>query len=268
MTTDMRTATVEASEQRLSLMSEWARLGVLFNTAPATYRIDLEDLIVRTAGFARMDERLFVMAASWLAEHHQLLDARRLGRKLDSQLGTVSAVVGAVLTLALEGAPSATQLRAAVKHCEPLTGKQPLYVMLLAYPRVLELVKQEALPLYEKWGFWHNDAVLKLNAVRPISWIWHKCPEMRLRALVGTGLEAEILELVYDSAYTVTQLARRTEATYAAVHEAASRLIKRGLARRETATPKLLRPHPLFIEMVDDVGQLRPPSRGQAAQSA
>ncbi len=235
------TSKTMAERERVSLMAEWTRLGVLFNTAPAPYRVDLEELIVRTAGFARMDERLFVMAASWLADHHRLLDARRLGRKLDNQSNESSAVAGAMLSLALQEASSATQLRAAVKHCEPIDEKQPLYFILFMYPALLDLVKQEALALFDDWGFWHNDVTLKRSAIRPVAWINRQCPELRLRALVGTGLDSEILDLLREESHTIAELTRLTGATYAATHTAAMRLLGRGLLRRDVDSRKPLR---------------------------
>jgi hypothetical protein len=173
--------------RRLELVRAWTRLGALFNTAPATTRVDLEQLIVDTAGVARSDERLFVMAASWLAEHHPLIDARRLGRRLDRVDPDTSATAGALLAMATRETTGATALEAALTYCRPLAVPELLFPVMARHPGLLTLVKAETLPLFAVWGFWHNDAVLKRNAIRPIGWVLQHCPELRIRALLGTG---------------------------------------------------------------------------------
>lgn len=221
-----------AATPTLALGREWARVGVLFNVQPADARIDLEKLVVRTAAVARDDERLCIMAASWLAAHHHLLDARRFARQLLAVDANTSAVAGVLLSMAVAGVPGTTALHAAVSHCRPLRKRQPLYRTMEKYPRLLRLVQRETLPLFRTWGFWHNDATLKLNAVRPISWIVKHCPELRVRAVLGPGLDAELVECLVNSPGTVTELSRRTGASYAATHAATSRLAARGLLVR------------------------------------
>lgn len=218
-----------AEARRIELMRAWTRLGALFNTAPATTRVDLEQLIVDTVGVARHDERLFVMAGSWLAEHHHLVDARRLGRRLDAVDASTSATAGALLAIAAQATTGSTALEAAATHCRPLAVPEPLFPVMLQYPGLLALVKAETLPLFAAWGFWHNDAVLKRNAMRPIGWILQHCPELRIRALLGTGLDAEVVELVTTAPHTVAEITRETKASYAATHTAVMRLQGRGL---------------------------------------
>jgi hypothetical protein len=220
-----------SDRMRISLMRRWTRIGVLFNAAPAAERVDLEALVLDTAAHARSDERLFVMAASWLAAHHHLLDARRLGRRLTGTHVDVetSAVAGAILSFARTGVTGPTALDAAIRHCRPLPKLAPLFPQLEAHPGLLALVKKEALPLFKAWGFWHNDATLKLNAIRPATWIVQHCPELRIRALLGAGLDAEIVELLLEAPRTAADLAGATETTYAAVHAAVTRLLGRGV---------------------------------------
>ena len=214
---------------RISLMRRWTRIGALFNTAPAAERVDLESLVLDTAAHARGDERLVVMEASWLAVHHHLLDARRLGRRLTNADAETSAVAGAVLSLARSGVTGSSALDAAIRHCRPLPKLAPLFPQLESHPGLLALVKKEALPLFKAWGFWHNDATLKLNAIRPATWIVKHCPELRVRALLGAGLDAEIVELLLEAPRTAAELAAATETTYAAVHAAVTRLLGRGV---------------------------------------
>ena len=222
-----------AAPRRVELMRAWTRIGALFNTAPATTRVDLEQLIVHTAGVARGDERLFVMAASWIAEHHHMVDARRLGRYLDAAEPSTSAAAGAMCAMAAQDTTGSTALKAAMTHCRPLALTEPLFPVMARHPGLLALIQQETLPLFAQWGFWHNDAVLKRNAIRPIGWILQHCPELWIRALLGTGLDAEVVELVTTAPRTVADVVRRTGASYAAAHASAMRLRGRGLLRRQ-----------------------------------
>ena len=61
-----------------TLASMWTRVGVLFAMRAAASPIDLERLLINTARAARLDERLFVCAASWLAQYHGFINGRRL----------------------------------------------------------------------------------------------------------------------------------------------------------------------------------------------
>lgn len=187
---------------RATAASRWARVGVLFNAEPAPDPVDLETLVVDTAAVARTDERLFVMAASWLAVHHALVDGARLARSIRDREATdaevTSAVTGALLSLALTAAPGAAAIEAGLVECQPLarTGGPrvlpPLFSILTEYPDLLAVVRREALPLYAAWGFAHNDQTLKPNAVRPLAWVLRHAPELRARATAPPPLNAAL----------------------------------------------------------------------------
>jgi hypothetical protein len=230
MSTDNESRLIE-----IRLMQQWARVGALFNVAPATESVDLELLVIETARVARGDERLFVMAASWLAEHHHLLDARRLARRLTLLEGDDSAVAGAMLAMALEGTPSATALEAVVKYCRPTTTRTLLFPVIAEIPGLPEIVQAEALPLFIRWGFWHNDVTLKRNAIRPAAWLVRECPELRVRALFGPGLDAEVVQLAGSAPRSAADMASMAGVTYAAAHAAVSRLLGRGVLVRTRA---------------------------------
>lgn len=61
-----------------AIASQWARMGAYFGAAPMRRPVDLEGLVLATARAAPDDERLFVVAASWLAVHHGFVNGRRL----------------------------------------------------------------------------------------------------------------------------------------------------------------------------------------------
>lgn len=175
-----------------SLMADWTRAGVLFTVAPTGTAIDLESMIARTADIAPQNERLFVLAATWLAVRHYLVDARRLVKAVEGLDRHASAVAGALLSVAALATTGTTALDDAIPHCRPRPRPEPLFDVMRDYPGLLAAVKRETLPIYRRWGFWHNDVELKEDAVRPVRWTLQHCPELRLRALLGSGLDAQI----------------------------------------------------------------------------
>jgi hypothetical protein len=76
-----------------AIAAAWTRVGACFTVAPSEEPVDLESLVVTTARAAPWDARLFVVAASWLATHHVLVDGHRLAllasalRGNDTQIG-------------------------------------------------------------------------------------------------------------------------------------------------------------------------------------
>src|SRR3954462_3759852 len=99
------------------LYEDWARAGGGFSVAPSGDPVDSEELITRTAAAAPGDARLFWVAASWLAVHHNLVSTRRLSDRLRAAPPLDLAVAGAMLAVARDAAGSATQLDSALKHC-------------------------------------------------------------------------------------------------------------------------------------------------------
>jgi hypothetical protein len=227
----------------MTLMRAWARLGVTFTVAPETRAVDVEDLIARTAAVAPRNERLFVMAATWISARHVLIDARHLIAVVQTLEPHASAVAGALLSVADQAAVGATALSTAAAHCRPLRRSEPLFDAFRRHRRLLELVKRETLPVFRRWGFWHNDASLAFDALRPVQWTLRHSPELRYRALLGSGLDARIAEELSRGPATVAQLATAAGATYAATHAATSRLAGRGLLVRRQSPGERKRWH-------------------------
>lgn len=215
------------------LDAQWARLGGGFTVAPARDPVDLERLIVTSARAAPCDARLFWVMASWIAVHHKLIDVRRLGRLLDAiQDDPGSAVAGAALDVALTLAGNVKSLKALRRHCRPMAHPRPLFEI-VRENRVLSMVaKRECRPEFAAWGLWQHEISDKRDAVHPVHWILARCPEFRLRSLLGADLETAIIEIVSDTPSTISDLAKRTGATRAAVHEAVANLTARGLTRK------------------------------------
>jgi hypothetical protein len=239
-----------ARTETLALGRAWTRLGAAFTVEPQRTPVDLEHVIARTVAVAPLDERLFIMAATWLAGRHTLVDARRFTATLRPLTGKASAVAGAMLSVAAESTTGQTALHAGLAVCHKLRRPEPLFDVLLTHPKLLALVKAETLPVYRRWGLWANDATLAWDALRPIRWTLRHCPELRFRALLGSGLDAGVATALAEHPATITELASATGATYAATHVAAARLAARGLLdpppraagpKRWRASPALLR---------------------------
>jgi hypothetical protein len=227
-----------------TVAAAWARIGVLFGVTPTKDVVDIELLICVTARVATYDERLYVCAASWLAEHHGFVNGRRLSALAATLDAPASATIGALLSLAREASiGGAPELEAAVARCRPLARSRPLFAAMDSMRVLRERVRSQALPIFSEWGLWHDDATLKPSAVRPTSWLLHAVPEIRVRALLGPSVEADLMTHALTAEVTVRDVARRTLASYAAVHAAADRLVARGLLTRERAAQRqILRP--------------------------
>jgi hypothetical protein len=190
--------------------------------------VDVEALIGRTAEQAPSDPRLFFVAASWIGVHHTLVDMRRLGRVLENLDELGSAVAGAMLAVANEVVGS-DRLLAAQRHCRALSEPRVLFEGIAANPVLAGFAREQTLPIFSRWGLWHDEISLKTAAIRPIRWILEHCPELRIRALIGASLEGEIVVALQEKPRSIAELARVTGATYAATHEALARLHARGL---------------------------------------
>ncbi len=178
------------------IAQDWARIGLWLSVASALDVVDVEALIVRTARVARTDERLFVGAASWLAAYHGWVNGRRLVALATALAKTdpiASAAMGAMLTLATtQTALSAPELAGAIERCRPIKTPRPLFAVIEQFPTLRSSVREHAAPLYRQWGFWHDDTALKPSAIRPADWLLRHVPELRVRAIVGPSLEADL----------------------------------------------------------------------------
>jgi hypothetical protein len=139
------------------------------------------------------DERLFVCAASWIAQHHAFVNGRRLSAVALDLDPTTSAVLGALLSVADEAAGGAPELQAARARCRPLAKPQPMSAAVRSLRVLSDRVRRNALPVFAAWGVWHDDATVKPAAIRPVGWLLQKVPELRVRSLLGPSVEADLM---------------------------------------------------------------------------
>jgi hypothetical protein len=216
------------NQERDRLAAEWARAGGGFMVEPATYAIDLEQLVGRTVLAAPRDYRALAVATTWMAQHSQLVNVRRLGKVAAGLEELPAAILGAMLDIAQETNPAADRLRPAQRHCRPLREPRALFDRTETNPILRRFARESALPVFEAWGLWQDELTLKFDALHPVSWILEHCPELRLRALYGPGLEAEVMQVLERGPATIAAIAREVDASYSATHAAVARLEGRG----------------------------------------
>jgi hypothetical protein len=215
-------------QERDRLAAEWARAGGGFMVEPATYAIDLEKLVGRTAMAAPGDYRALAVATTWITQHSQLVNVRRLGKVASELEDTPSAILGAMIEIAYETNSTAERLKPVQRHCRPLQEPQALFDRTQANPVLRRFAKECALPAFKTWGLWQDELTLKFDALHPVSWILEHCPELRLRAIYGPGLEAEVMQVLDRGPATIAAIAREVDASYSATHAAVARLEGRG----------------------------------------
>lgn len=215
-------------QERDRLAAEWARAGGGFMAQPATYVIDLEQLVGRTAVAAPRDYRALAVATTWIVQHSQLVNVRRLGKVASELEDTPAAILGAMIEIAHETNSAVERLTPVQRHCRPLREPRALFDRTQASPVLRRFAKEGALPAFKAWGLWQDELTLKFDALRPVSWILEHCPELRLRALYGPGLEAEVMQVLNRESATIAAIAREVDASYSATHAAVARLEGRG----------------------------------------
>lgn len=223
-----------SEEKGLRLAREWTRVGGGFTVPAATAPVDLEELLIRSVQAGPADYRVFFVAATWLGVHEAFVDMRKFAKRLAALDGMDSAVAGALVDLArLAGGSAALSQLAA--RCRALDTPRPLFDANAQNLVLRDHVEAHPLPIFARWGLWHDEISLKHGAIRPVQWILKHCPELRVRALVGTGLDAEVLQSTWSAACSITELSEKLGTSYAATHEAVERLLHRGLVteRRE-----------------------------------
>jgi len=214
------------------LSQKWVRIGVMLSTPASPGPVDIESLVVDSLFRVREDARLFWCIASWLAVHHEMVNTRRLGRMLGSLDTLHSALAGALLEIALLQTSDVPALVRLQGHCESLAEPRILFRSVEGLEGAEEAFRDQWIPSLRKWGFLNHQWTDKREAIRPIGWLIRNVPELRIRALLGSGQDAEILERALEDTVTVTQVSRELDYTYASSHNAAGRLIRRGLIQR------------------------------------
>ena len=210
-----------------SIISQWARLGALFNTEPAEQTPDIETLLIETAGLAPEMPRLFTVCVTWLTCYYRLVCRHRLAKfAAEMTENETSAVIGLMLSLAKEHT-IADHFNLVIKQCQPTALPKPLFVLDRESAGLAKLAESRSCKIGKRWGLWCENVQLKDDAVRPLSWLMDNNPSIQYRALFGGNLRASILETLAfnpDAGQSESALARHCFATRKAIREALDHL--------------------------------------------
>ena len=219
--------------ERDNLIRNWVRLGCLFGVTPSPETPDIERLLVRTARLIPHNARLLPVVTTWLVVYGDAVARHRLGRLIRGELARGDQPsLGLLLEAAVErGAP--TGLRACCQACTPETVGRPLYAFQRDDATLAAIAEKNASALSRRWGVWAPEFDLKRDAIRPVSWVLDRNPDLRDRIIRKGDLRASILEsLRWDtpdgSAPSEMALTRLTGATRAGVRAALDALLLAG----------------------------------------
>jgi len=214
------------------ILSRWARLGAMFNVAAAAEDVDIERLLLDTARAGSGNARLFVLAASWLAQYGEAVATLRLARMILDELERAHRpTLGFMLEWA-QRQRGDKRFERAIKSCGDAIDARPLFDVERQNKTLSRLAEQRASALSRKWGRWTGEFEIKSDALRPAEWIGQNNPAVRDRAQSGGDLCASILadaragRLRYDSE---SDLAAAFLTTRSAIRESLHKLRLSGL---------------------------------------
>ncbi len=214
-----------------SVTRRWARVGVLFNVAPAPKSPDLERLIVETARAIPGNARLFPLVVGWLSAHGGFVAKHRLRRLAAGALPDERAVLGLLIESAIDhGAPR--DLAMVTEVCSPAREPGPLFEVQRSEAALRGTAERHASARSRRWGRWAPDVEPKADAIRPSSWILEHNPGYRSRIVRKGDLRCSILEVlrrdVPGETPSAAELARLSSASRAAVRQALAALVEEG----------------------------------------
>lgn len=208
----------------MDIESRWAKIGGGFAADPAKNPGSPEMVIHDSVRESPSRPRVFWMCASWLAIHTDLVNVRILSRMLKS---VDSAVAGALFTAAYGENPH-HKLKYLIARCRPAEKPRCLFVMTQNDPLMRKVTQEHALPEFARWHLWVRTRDMKLDAVRPLRFVLEQNPRLIPRRILGADLSAEIVSCLWSAPLSISQISRRLESSYAAVHEALKTLLDSG----------------------------------------
>lgn len=220
---------------RPALTAQWKFWGAAFNVPPCARPVNLEQLLVDTAKGLSSNPRLFVMAVTWLVEHHDIVETDPLAKLADHLRGRDSASMGLLLETAQEFI-GVDVFDRVVAVCVPWGSPEPLFDVDRSSPGMARLAKQSACPLSRKWGLWSREIdSLKHDAMRPASWIAQNNPTFLLRSLLKGDVRSKVITALAEQELcdvSETALTHLAGCTRRAMHLALENLEHAGIIVR------------------------------------
>ncbi len=218
-----------------NLLSDWCRVGVMFDVTMADKTPDLERLIIETARFSPGMARLFAMSATWLNRYGDLIARHRLRRMAQDLATEDQPVLGLLLDTAQQGMRP-QRFKTITEPCAAWPGRpRPLFDAYRDNPALVRRLTRRASPLSRRWGLLAEPVALKPDAIRPPDWLWRHNPQLAPRADFRGDLRASIVAaLRYDRHAGDSELAlsRATGASRAQVRQDLDNLELSGRVRR------------------------------------
>ncbi|MDH3583637.1 MAG: hypothetical protein OER86_05425 [Phycisphaerae bacterium] len=175
-------------------IARWTRIGVLFGARASRCSPDPDRLLLDTARLAPSSARLFSLAITWLSEYDRFIARHRLKRLVLDQLeDSVRPVLGLLLDLAIKNGAS-PELSRVAKACGQYATPRPLFDIHASSPARRKLARHTACKEAKLRGLWAPDVEIKLDALRPASWIVARNPGYQERAIRRGDLRCTILE--------------------------------------------------------------------------
>src|SRR5438874_635172 len=167
-----------------SVAARWSRLGAMLNVQAAARTPDIERLLLDTARVASANFRLFILAASWLAQYGDYVAKHRLARLIGDELEAEHRpALGLMLEWAKDhGDSNSSRFNLAIDACGSARDQRPLLDVERRNSLLARLAEKRASVLSRKWGRWIADFEVKKDALRPASWIAEHNPALVERA--------------------------------------------------------------------------------------
>lgn len=175
------------------ILSEWSSIGAGFNRQAPDRDIDLERLLLDTARLIPEMARLYIIAATWLHTHGDMIAKHRLMRLIRGELEPMHR---ATLALLLDTAQQGTHpkvFQSIIKKLSPADDPMPLFEKSRQNPKLAELAERRASSLSRKWNLWAQPIEFKDDAIRPTGWMIGRMPALRTRADFRGDLRASII---------------------------------------------------------------------------
>jgi biotin operon repressor len=227
---------MKLSQEKASLAARWKYWGVGFNVPPCTTPVNLEEVLIDTAGELAQNPRLLVMTVTWLVEHHPIIEVEHLTQLAQRLRGRDSARLGLLLETAQESI-GADVFSSVLDVCQPWEPHEPLFDVDRDLPGMALLAEKNATRISREWGLWADQIDrLKHNALRPASWIAQHNPTFVLRTLLRGDVRSKVMTALSEERLhdvSETQLTRRAGCTRRAMHLALENLETSGLIVRK-----------------------------------
>lgn len=175
---------------------QWSRAGILFGSQPSQQPPDLERLLLDTARHAARSARLFALVVTWLSQYDRFVARHRLKSLIKRELQVeYRPVLGFLLDLAIKHGATPT-LNTAAKVCGAFDRLHPLFNIHQGSLAREQMAQANACLEAKRRGLLAPDVEIRLDTLRPASWIIQQNPQWMDRAIRKGDLRCSIIEVL------------------------------------------------------------------------